>query len=65
MKIKEIEYTENYIMVKLDTSDHGAWDKLYDVEQWCILTTAGKRVGMRNFAFKTEADFLMFRLKWL
>lgn len=65
MKIKEVEYTENYIMVKLDTSDHEIWEKFKDMEQWCIATQAGKRVGMRNFAFKTEQEFLMFKLKWL
>jgi hypothetical protein len=64
MKIKEVAYTENYIMVKIDTSDT-QMPTLNDMEQWCTATQSGKRVGMRNFAFKTEAEFLMFKLKWL
>jgi len=38
---------------------------LKELEKWCIQCQCGKRVSHNSFAFKTEEELTMFRMKWL
>ena len=63
MELKDVEYTPSYIKVVI--SRDNAQREVHDAEMWCRQTVCGKRVNLWTFAFKTEAEYLMFRLKWL
>jgi hypothetical protein len=58
--VAEKTVTPNYTMLKMA---QGSW-MLHEIECWCAATGAGKRVNAKSFAFKTEADLMMFILRW-
>jgi hypothetical protein len=56
--------TANYIKISVgrDTDDyHKTTDEM---RKWCVATKCGKQVTPWTFAFKTEAERMMFKLKW-
>lgn len=63
MKVVETIRTENYIKVRLDPTTQ--WQQMHDADTWCRECNCGKQVSLKHFAFKTEEEFTMFRLKWL
>ena len=61
MKVTEYEETQNYIKIRLDATSDERWE----VDKWCLKTQCGKKINYRSFAFKTDAEYMMFKLKWL
>lgn len=63
IKVDRYETTANYTLVRLDRS-LSQTDTIKELERWCVKHECGKRVNLWSFAFKTEAELTMFRLKW-
>ncbi len=61
IEIIEKIVTPNYIKIKLNTKNFNFIDK---VDEWCYATGCGKRVNTTSFAFKTDAELMMFTLRW-
>ena len=62
MEIKETIETENYTRIRFTTAT--PWEKIREMEQWCIKTNTGKKVSMLSFAFRTKEEYMMFLLRW-
>jgi hypothetical protein len=62
LKIAEEEFTPNYIKIKITDASR---DDLANANIWCLKAQCGKQVNFKSFAFKTEAEYMMFKLKWL
>jgi len=61
MKITSKEITAlGNIIVTVSTD----WDEDDNMTDWCLAHQCGKKVAIRRYAFKTEAELTMFRLRW-
>jgi len=65
MRVLDVERTENYIKVRFDRSGYTEYKMWNQVMLWCEKTDCGKRVNYNSFAFKTEAEYMMFSLRWI
>ena len=65
MEINSLEYTPNYIKLTLNRKVVNFHTETGNAERWCYQTVCGKRVNNWTFAFKNEAEYMMFKLKWL
>ena len=65
--VEEEIHTKNYIKIrtKSEIDDTVPGKTRNDMEKWCIRNQCGKRVSMFHFAFKTDAEYTMFKLRWL
>jgi len=61
--IQEIK-TPNYIKVEFARNTADYHKTTEEMRKWCHQTQCGKQVTPRTFAFKTEAERMMFKLKW-
>ena len=61
LEIIEKVITPNYISIKINAK---LFKYIDDVDKWCYATGCGKRININSFAFKTEAELMMFTLKW-
>jgi len=66
MKFIDIEKRPNYIKVRISSwvSGNDANHELDIAESWCREVECGKRINRWSFAFKTDAEFTMFALRW-
>ena len=64
MEITETKVTPSYILVRFDPRTEDYHKTIRAMEWWCYQTQCGKRVNMTSFAFKTEAELMLFKLKW-
>ena len=61
MKIVQIEPSP-YGYWKMSVS--GDWAEVEKASRWCVEHQCGKKIAIRQFSFRTEADITMFRLQW-
>jgi hypothetical protein len=61
MKILDTRTGSNYIMIRVD----GEPAEKRQAENWCIMASCGKRVNLKSFAFRTNAELTMFSLRWI
>lgn len=64
LEIDCYETTPNYTLVRM-SRQWSQRETLSELEKWCIQCQCGKRVNTFSFAFKTEEELTMFKLRWL
>jgi len=62
-EILETTHTKNYIIIRLSRKNYYN-DQWLDLEKWMNQTSCGKRVNYNSITFKTEAELMLFQLKW-
>ena len=61
MKILQTEITElGNIKITIGTD----WDETAQIEKWCLEHQCGKKISIRQFAFKKKEELTMFQLRW-
>jgi acylphosphatase len=40
------------------------WDEIDEIKHWCKEHQCGKKISLRQFAFKREEELTMFQLRW-